>query len=265
MKKHILKLVVCTALSLSLFNSCDTDAEGTLYESDKIEYAFASTLQKIELLPSDGNKISVPVYRNTTAGISTVEISLGTVSENTEGLFSLVTPTVTFEDGKSTAEAIVSYKDLNLLGVTDVYRFSLNFDESKTSPSQLNSIEVSAQRRLTFNKTGTGTFSTSFFGNEDGTPSLMNIVVEKAEEANVYRLLDVYETGYPIIFSVDDNGNILSFGEQETGYVHPTYGMIFVSFVDAKRTGNTYDFTLQFLVPGVGSFGAFEESIQMPE
>lgn len=41
--------------------------------------------------------------------------------------------------------------------------------------------------------------------------------------------------------------------------------MIFVSFVDAKKTGNTYVFTLQFIVPGVGSFGSFEESIQLPE
>ncbi len=265
MKKQILKLAVCTALMLSLFSSCDTDAEGTLYENGKTEYAFAGTLQKIELLPSDGNKISVPVYRNTTTGTSTVTISIEAVSENAENLFSLVTPTVTFEDGKSIAEAVVSYKDINLLGAADVYQFSLNFDETEASPSGLNSIEISAQRKLTFNKVGTGIFSTNFFGNEDGTPYLMDIVVEKAAEANIYRLLDVYENGYPIIFSVDDNGNVLSFGDQETGYVHPSYGMIFISFVDAKKTENTYTFTLQFIVPGVGSFGAFEESIQMPE
>ncbi len=44
MKKYILKLTACAALSLSLFCSCDTDAEGILYESGKTEYAFASTL-----------------------------------------------------------------------------------------------------------------------------------------------------------------------------------------------------------------------------
>lgn len=265
MKKYILKLTACAALSLSLFSSCDTDAEGILYESGKTEYAFASTLQKVELLPSDGNKISVPVYRNTTVGASTVTISIEAVSENVKDLFSLVTPNVTFEDGKSMAEAVVSYQDINLLGAADVYQFSLNFDETEASPSKQNSIQVSAQRRLTFNEVGTGIFSTQFFGDEDGTPYLMDIVVEKAEEANVYRLLDVYEVGYPLLFSVDDNGNVIAFGDQETGYVHPTYGMVFVSFVDAKKTGNTYVFTLQFIVPGVGSFGAFEESIQLPE
>lgn len=173
MKKYILKLTACAALSLSLFSSCDTDAEGILYESGKTEYAFASTLQKVELLPSDGNKISVPVYRNTTVGASTVTISIEAVSENVKDLFSLVTPNVTFEDGKSMAEAVVSYQDINLLGAADVYQFSLNFDETEASPSKQNSIQVSAQRRLTFNEVGTGIFSTQFFGDEDGTPYLM--------------------------------------------------------------------------------------------
>ena len=116
MKKYILKLTACAALSLSMFSSCDTDAEGILYESGKTEYAFASTLQKVELLPSDGNKISVPVYRNTTVGASTVTISIEAVSENVKDLFSLVTPNVTFEDGKSMAEAVVSYQDIKPVG-----------------------------------------------------------------------------------------------------------------------------------------------------
>ena len=41
MKKHILKLAVCALWSMSLFCSCDTDVEGSLYEVGKTEYAYA--------------------------------------------------------------------------------------------------------------------------------------------------------------------------------------------------------------------------------
>ena len=69
----------------------------------------------------------------TTQGTSTLELTF-TPAEGIEELFTLENPTLTFEDGKSVAEAVITYKDINLLGVTDQYVLTLGFDEAKASP-----------------------------------------------------------------------------------------------------------------------------------
>lgn len=259
MKKHILKLAACAVLSLSLFCSCDTDAEGTLYEVGKTEYAFASTFLKSELLPSDGNKIVVPVYRNTKNGSGTVSVWMEKVSENAKGVFTLENQTVTFEDGKSIAELAVSYDDINQLGTAEIYEFVLSFAGTEASPSKVNSIKVSAQRKLIFKNIGTGIFTSGLFGGGS-----WKVEVEKAEGTGIYRLLSVYKTGYPIVFSVDDNGEVISFKEQITGYELEGY-MLSVRFVEAEKEGNTYHFTLDIITAEFGSLGKRVESIQLPE
>lgn len=258
MKKHILKLAACVALSLSLFSSCNTDAEGTLYEESKTEYAFASTFQKTELLPSDGNKFIVPVYRNTKNGSGTVSVSLEETSENAKGVFGLETPTVTFEAGESIAEVVVSYDDINKLSATDIYEFTLSFAETEASPSKVNSIKVSAQRKLTFKNIGTGVFTSTLYA------ETKNIDIEKAEEADIYRLLDVYQPNYPLIFSTGANGEVTSFKDQETGWLYGGYYMTSVHFIEAKKEGNTYHFTLEIFIPGIAVLGTFVESLQLP-
>ena len=110
MKKHIFKLFALAVISLSFFSSCDTDADKTMYDVTKTEYAFASTLQSVEMLPTDGNKIIVPIYRNTTAGTSSVNIEM---SANVEGLFTLANTTATFEDGKASTDIVINYDDIN--------------------------------------------------------------------------------------------------------------------------------------------------------
>lgn len=254
MKKYIFTLFALAVIGLSFFCSCNTDAEKTLYDMNKTEYAFASTLQKVEMLPTDGNQIIVPIYRNTTTGTSSIDITLET--ENGTDLFSLASTTATFEDGKATTDIIINYSDINVLAAGTVYKLTLSFAEENASPSNVNKIVVSAQRKLTFKQIGVGIFSSEFFGQSWEQP------MEKAEEANVYRLPDVYYSGYPLVFSVDEAGNI-SMGDQETGYVHSTYGMVNVRFVQSKIEGKTYMFALKFYV-SAGSFGTFVETIEFP-
>ncbi|MBR5296940.1 MAG: hypothetical protein IKU29_03620, partial [Parabacteroides sp.] len=71
-----------------------------------------------------------------------------------------------------------------------------------------------------------------------------------------------YYSGYPLIFSVDDAGNV-SMGAQESGYVHSTYGMIWVAMADFKVEGQNYMFALNWHVPGLGSFGTYVATFEM--
>ena len=259
MKKHIFKLFALAVISLSFFSSCNTDAEKPMYDVTKTEYAFASTLQSVEMLPTDGNKIIVPIYRNTTAGTSSVNIEM---SANVEGLFTLANATATFEDGKAATDIVINYDDINALAAGTTYKLTLSFAEENASPSNVNSITVSAQRKLTFKTIGTGVFTSEFFTEEDGSPATWEQPIEKAEEANVYRLPDVYFSGYHLVFSVDDAGNI-SMSDQESGYVYSPYGMIMVALEDAKIEGNTYMFVLDFYLPDVHDFGTCVETFEI--
>lgn len=252
MKKHIFKLFALAVISLSFFSSCNTDAEKPMYDVTKTEYAFASTLQSVEMLPTDGNKIIVPIYRNTTVGTSSVNVEM---SASVEGLFTLANATATFEDGKAATDIVINYDDINALAAGTTYRLTLSFAEENASPSNVNSITVSAQRKLTFKQVGVGIFTTEFFGASWEQP------IEKAEEANVYRLPDCYVSGYPIVFSMDEAGNI-TMSDQETGYVDSTYGMINIRLVQAQVEGNTYMFALKYFV-SAGSFGTFVETFEM--
>ena len=195
MKKHIFKLFALAVISLSFFSSCNTDAEKPMYDVTKTEYAFASTLQSVEMLPTDGNKIIVPIYRNTTVGTSSVNVEM---SASVEGLFTLANATATFEDGKAATDIVINYDDINALAAGTTYKLTLSFAEENASPSNVNSITVSAQRKLTFKQVGVGIFTTEFFEASWEQP------IEKAEEANVNRLPDCYVSGYPIGFTVDE-------------------------------------------------------------
>ena len=219
MKSNIFKSLSLLILMAMAFVGC-SEHDGVVYSGDSAVYAFAGATQKVEMLATDGNKIVVPVYRGTTQGTSTLELTF-TPAEGTEELFTLENPTLTFEDGKSVAEAVITYKD---------------------SPTNVNSITVKAQRKLTFNSIGTGTFTSNIFG--ESWPQ----VIEKAVEADVYRLPDCYVEGYPIIFSTDANGEIDNIAIQETGYKDDTYGMTSLYCTGTEKVGNKYNISAFFVV-----------------
>lgn len=261
MKSNILKSLSLLLLMATTFVGC-SDPEGTLYSNDSPIYAFAGATQKVEMLASDGNKIIVPVYRGTTQGSSTLDL-IFIPAKGAEDMFKLETPTVSFEDGKSIGEAVITYEDINQLGVTDLYELTLSFDEANASPTNVSSITVKAQRKLTFNLIGTGIYTSSLFGQSWSQD------IEKAEEANVYRLPDCYTEGFPITFSVDANGNIDNVSVQETGYKDKDYGMTYLCCTGAEKTGNTYKMNIYLAVDYNGELTQFTniaiESIEFPE
>lgn len=261
MRSNIIKSLSLLLLMATAFVGC-SDPEGSLYSNDSTVYAFAGATQKVEMLASDGNKIIVPVYRGTTQGSSTLDLTL-TPAKGIEDLFKLETTTVTFEEGKSIADAVITYEDINLLGVTDIYELKLSFDQENASPTNVSSITVKAQRKLTFKSIGTGTFTSGLFG--QSWPQ----EIEKAEEANVYRLPDCYTEGYPISFSMDENGNIDDVALQETGYEHSSYGMTYLYCTGASKVGNVYNINAFLAVNYNGGLAQLTdeavESIEFPK
>lgn len=261
MKKNILYWGLCLILGTATLTSCNTDAEGALY-SEGTGVSFASTSMSQEVSASNEGKILVPVYRSNTANNAEVQI---TIDENTvaENIFTLASSSVKFNEGENVAYAELNF-DLNSLGATTTYNITLTIqDASQVSISGENSIKVVVKRQLTWTSFGTGVYYSEFFG--ESWPQ----TIEKAVEGNIYRLTDCYFKGYPIIFSLSEDGQkLVAWDIQATGYTNSTYGMVYFAAKDMIREDNVLNFPMQGVVSYNGGWGllydGFTETLELP-
>lgn len=239
---------------LFTFVSCEQDGGVTYELTDKVEASFPSTVVNYQMVAEDGNKIVVEMWRGNTKGAATVPV---TITDNTNGVFTPEKEQFDFADGENKAYLTITYPDINQFG-GEKYVLELTIDEEMVSPSGNGTIEISAQRKLTFNSLGVGTFTSEFF------EASWDQEVLKAEEADYYRLPDCYHDDYDIEFSIQDGK--INFARQPMGYVSADYGM--TSWVpnyldDCEIDGKTLTFVVDFMVEA-GSFGVFSEVLEMP-
>ena len=98
-----------------------------------------------------------------------------------------------------------------------------------------------------------GVYNTEFFG------GAWQQVMEKSQSVpNLYRLPSYIVEGYDLRFHWDEATGAVAFDKQEweTGYVHSSYGMIYAKAEDISydAAAKTFYFTIQYFVPGKGSF-----------
>lgn len=261
MKKNILYWSLSLLLGTATFTSCNTDAEGAMYENGT-GVSFASTTMSEEVSTENEGKILVPIYRSNTNANSEVQISIdeSTVAEN---IFTLSSSTVKFDEGKNVSYIELNF-DLNSLGATTTYNITLGVqDASQVSISGEGSIKVTVKRQLTWASFGTGQFTSEFFG------QTWPQTIEKAAEGNIYRLVDCYVEGYPIVFSLSDDGQeLVAWDIQATGYTNATYGMVYFAATGMTREGNNLRFPMQGVVEYNGGWGllyqGFTETLELP-
>ena len=254
--------VVCATMMLLAFASCDTDAEGELYNPEEACYSFASTQMNIELTAEDQGVIRVPVYRGATADKATIAVT-AEMSQATEAIFHLTTSTVTFAAGETVAYAELNFGTIDNLGATNKYAIQLSLAEELLSPSGEGTIKIQAQRQLTWESIGTGIYTSQLFNQSWEQP------VEKAKEGNIYRLPDCIYEGYPFVFSLSEDGQeLLSWDLQPSGYKHATYGMVYFLADGMVREGDILSFPMIGAVEYNGGFDAlyqgFTEMLQLP-
>ncbi len=92
--------------------------------------------------------------------------------------------------------------------------------------------------------------------------------VYRGEGTQMYKLTDCIAKGYDIIFELTEDGQHLlkPIAKQETGYVHPSYGMVSVEGAadDIQRDGNVIALPMEYTV-SAGSFGAKYDYLVLPE
>ena len=243
--------------------SCDQENMGTIYEPGSSYVAFSSSIVPENLLTAENNySVSVQIVRSdASAASATVELEM---NDDIQDIFNLESTTITFQDGENVAYAkIVPLVNPSLIDVSKTYEFNLTLVGDNASEFY-NETTYRAFFLLTFKPYTTGTFSSEFFGAD------WPVEIEKAEEADVFRIIDCYVEGYDITFSVDSENNV-RYSTQEIGYVDPDYGMVSLAMPDSEgsyyysepyKEGNSYYLLGRMLVEA-GSYGHWYEFVTM--
>ena len=196
--RTLISSVSSSALALLLCLSCSKDQVSTVYEGVS-GLAFGSSVLNAELSAEDANQILVPVYRGT-EDVFQADLSLEfeTTGESGEvlwvdsdpaGIFSLIARRVLFADGSRLAYAQIRFNDIDKLGIDTKYRMRLSIKDN-LSPSEKGSVVITAKRKLNFKYLGKCTWTDRCLF--DGSYSSD---VYKAEEADIYRVMDPYSEG----------------------------------------------------------------------
>lgn len=266
MKNKILTLLaVCASIALMAFTSCDTDAKGAIYTPDETAaYSFAAAQMNVELTSDYQGKLKVPIYRSTINGDAIINITAN-MDETTASTFTLTSSAISFADGEGMAYAELDFGSIDNLGVTSKYTITLALAEENQSPSAEGNIKILAQRLLTWESYGTGVYTSGNFEQSWPQP------IEKAAEGNIYRLPDCIMQGYPIVFTLSEDGqNLAGFDVQATGYEYGSYGMTyFVYQGGASMEGKALNIPLYLCIIYNGQYASlfgepYMETIEFP-
>ncbi|MDD2491590.1 MAG: hypothetical protein PHV12_05295 [Bacteroidales bacterium] len=250
-----MKKILLIAIGI-LFLASSCEPERTLYKlGDGAEASFPSTIVKFLMVASDNNQFQVEMWRGNTKSAASIPVTI----TGTAGKFTPSKQSFDFAAGENKAIITFTYDDLASFG-GEAYNIKLTMaNEADASKGGNKAITVTAQRKLTFQSLGTGSFTSEFF--EESWPQ----EVMKAAEANYYRMPNLYYNNYPIEFTLENN--VIGFAKQPMGYVHSTYGMVYwdPKYVEyCEVNGNELTFVVEFSLETV-TYGYYYEVLEMPE
>ena len=199
MKKIFILTLIAGALLLS--DACQR--EGVLYDFPKDAALLTFPNNKIgyQMLPEDGNKIVVELYRGNTKGDLSVPFEF---KDKTDGVFVPAKTTFDFADGEAVATVDINYPSISDFG-GETYEMELAIDEETVSPSGYDELKVTAQRKLTLVSLGEGSWISGFYSLIAGEVITWPQELLTAEESpDYFNLPDCWEEGYPFTFTVSD-------------------------------------------------------------
>lgn len=189
--------LVLAALSLA---SCNKDQVGAIYDGGS-GYAFASSVLYAEVSADDKGVLEIPIYRGIggDAGRAHVKFSYDCAPAGSsdprwedadpDGVFSLLTPNVTFAENSCEAVARVRFGSVEKLRTSNKYRMRMEIADG-VSPSGRSSVVITVTKKLLFEKYGDCTyFDECIFEKEYETE------IYKAQGEEIYRVMDPYRQG----------------------------------------------------------------------
>ena len=251
-----MKRIIYIILVVLLAASCNRN--GKIYDIPVNNpcVSFPSDAAIIEMLASDGNKITVELWRGNTKGATSIAVD---IEDDTDGVFTPAKNSFDFADGEAVATLDFTYPDINAFG-GEIYKITIAIaDPDQVSPSGINEITISAQRKLTRKYLGTGTFYSAFHDDE-----WEQDIYTTEEAPDLYILPDCWKKGTDWMFNVN-NGQIIWPATFFTGYVHSTYGNVNIKSGDSYIENGVLYLIVQSYFVSAGSFGNGHETFILPK
>ena len=254
MKKIIYFALAITALLLT--GSCQKT--GTIYDMPEGSalVTFPSDKAIFEMVAEDGNKVTVDLWRGNTKGAASVAFE---VEDKTGGVFKPAKSTFDFADGEGVAHLDITYPDINAFG-GEVFNLTLKIaDEKQVSPSGIDQITISAQRKLTRKFVGTGIYYSDWY-EEEWEQDLYTTV----EAPNLYILPDCWVRGTDFTFTVENHNPVWP-ASFFSGYVHSSYGNVYVYTDESYVEDGVMYIPVTGYRVSAGSFGGGMEYFVFPD
>lgn len=271
---NIKKISILLALSVTmLFSACEQDNMGEIYTPTTQGASFGATSQSASL-PSEytTETVSVEVLRSETNGEASIGLSASVVDDDDEALPMTgfqIPASVDFADGEFTATVNITVDNSITPGMN--YNIILTLDETQTiaDANAMTQKVVTVFRDYTFTSIGIGTWSSLFFSLDPaGTiPQVFPVEVQKADQANIYKVVGVYEEGYDIRLQIADEADAqgryrVTVDRQAALSDLSGYGTTYVSGSGLLQNG-VIEVSLEFTV-SAGSFGSSSEKLYLP-
>lgn len=257
--KYILGLAVAVLGGLT---SCNTDAEGTIYNADLEHVTFDGTSTSVSLTVDESSTtIPVTINRGVVANASTVTFK-AVASE--AGIFSNdVNNTITFAPGQNSATFNVTAANLQK---DQSYTYTLSLSDAAIATAdtitgvkqnKVYTIKVSRAGDWTewepWNEAGTAVYKFAGITLSGDQVDLkfyyrQNTAIPTKQQFK----LEKWFAGADFIIDYDTETKAISFSDTFTGYTHPDYGDIYITDVS------------QYLPEYVGSFDEEKGIITLP-
>ncbi len=234
--KRLFSIVMLLSVTLSVF-SCGDDLKNVKYHPDNNNISFPSE-SETHLLPIESNEFNVKIVRGIANNAVTTDIQI----DDTSGIFTLSSPTVSFAAGSFEATIAVKYTP-SKLAFGKSYPFKISFNEKDMALTGINKTTVNAMLKLEYEEYGTISCARgSFFGFMPAEKRNFKLLLAK-HTTNCYKIENLYNGGTNIEFVINNGGVTIfvpgysyyanddevagyPFHKIATGISHPTYGIV---------------------------------------
>jgi hypothetical protein len=263
----ISKYIIGVLAFSGVITSCDTDNIGATYTPYAQNVSFEAAKAIDTKISDTSSEFTVRLIRNITNGEYTAHY---TASSETEGIFTDANNgTVTFADGQGVA--YINIKAANMeRGNTYTYELKLSDADVATADTIIGKPITATKINVSCDYTWV-TLGKGFYSSPDWWEDEYDVVIEKAEGTNVYKVKDMLADGYDILFTIGSD-NVVTVLPQASWF-YSGYGDVTLEGAGEGYVAGTYDpatktieLTLTHILPAAGNynFGTFTDTLTLP-